>query len=179
LEQNKPPFKWRHYGRLSKVEELNFDGTLYATTIYSFDTLDQLTQTNQSGQLRTFDYDGHGRLIARTTPEQGTTTYTYNADGTMQKMTDARGASATYTYNNRHLPVGVTYGVTAGVVLFMIMVGFLNRYLVLFMPRRGAGMVVWGASQTLVAAVEQDRRRRIRRARSAILETPSMAMRNC
>ncbi|HEX7318020.1 MAG TPA: S8 family serine peptidase [Pyrinomonadaceae bacterium] len=102
-------------GRHVKTEEFNFDGTVYATTSYAYDALDQLTQINQAGQVRTFDYDGHGRLVSQTTPEQGTTTYAYNKDDTVQKLTDARGASATVVYNYRHQPTTVTYGVPAGV----------------------------------------------------------------
>jgi YD repeat-containing protein len=47
---------------------------------------------NQTGQLRTLAYDGHGRLQSRTTPEQGTTIFSYNVDDTTNVMTDARGA---------------------------------------------------------------------------------------
>jgi YD repeat-containing protein len=70
---------------------------------------------NQAGQLRTFGYDGHGRLQSRTTPEQGTTTFSYNQDDTINVMTDARGATTTFGYNPRHLVTGLTYGVPGGV----------------------------------------------------------------
>ncbi|MFN2533002.1 MAG: S8 family serine peptidase [Pyrinomonadaceae bacterium] len=104
------------FGRLAKVEEMNWDGTtVYATTTYSYNLRDQLTQSNQAGQLRSFDYDGHGRLWHRTTPEQGTTTFTYNQDDTTNVVTDARGATTTFGYNPRHLVTSLTYGVPAGV----------------------------------------------------------------
>jgi YD repeat-containing protein len=102
-------------GRLKKVEELNWDQSVYATTDYGYNARDQLTSINQAGQIRSFGYDGLGRLQARTTPEQGTTTYSYFADDTTQTVTDARGATTTFAYNNRHLVTGVTYGVPAGV----------------------------------------------------------------
>ncbi len=86
-------------GRLKQTEELNWDQSVYVTTTYAYNVLDQLTQINQGGQLRSFNYDGHGRLSARITPEQGTTTYTYNRDDTLNTVTDARGASQTFTYN--------------------------------------------------------------------------------
>jgi RHS repeat-associated protein len=100
-------------GRLVKVEELNYDATVYSTTNYTYDALDQLTEIDQAGLKRTFDYDGHGRLASRTTPEQGKTDYTYFADDAVQKVTDARGVTTTFAYNARHLPTTVTYNVTA------------------------------------------------------------------
>ena len=84
-----------------KVEELNWNTSVYATTSYTYNARNQLTQTNQAGQLRTFTYDNHGRLLTRTTPEQGTTTYGYNADDTVQTITDARNAVMTFSYNQR------------------------------------------------------------------------------
>ena len=100
-------------GRLVKVEELNYDGTVYSTANYSYDALDKLREIDQAGLKRTFDYDGHGRLASRTTPEQGKTDYAYFADDTVQKVTDARGVTTTFAYNARHLPTTVTYNVTA------------------------------------------------------------------
>jgi YD repeat-containing protein len=101
-------------GRLAKVEELNWDETVYSTTAYTYNVRDQLTQISQQGQLRTFEYDGHGRLSKRTTPEQGATAYAYNGDDTVSVKTDARGATSTYGYNARHLVTSLTYGVAAG-----------------------------------------------------------------
>jgi RHS repeat-associated protein len=102
-------------GRLVKVEELNWDTSVYSTTNYSYNVRDQITSINQAGQIRSFGYDGLGRLQSRTTPEQGTTTYSYFADDATQTITDARGATTTFAYNNRHLVTGITYGVPAGV----------------------------------------------------------------
>jgi RHS repeat-associated protein len=97
-------------GRLGTVEELNWSGSVYATTSYSYNARDQITQSNQAGQYRTFAYDGHGRLQSRTTPEQGTTSFSYNVDDTTNVMTDARGATTTYGYNAEHLVTSLTYG---------------------------------------------------------------------
>jgi RHS repeat-associated protein len=100
-------------GRLSKVEEMNWDGTsVYSTTSYSYNSLDRLTQVDQQGQVRTFNYDGYGRLWKRTTPEQGTTEYAYNGDGTVQWAKDARGAKTKFIYNGRHLPTSIEYDLT-------------------------------------------------------------------
>lgn len=103
------------FGRLVKVDELNWDQTVYATTNYTLNVRDQLVGINQVGQTRSFGFDGYGRVVTQTTPEQGTTTSTYFADGTTQTVTDARGATASYAYNGRHLVTGITYGVPAGV----------------------------------------------------------------
>ena len=103
-------------GRLAKVEELNADASVYGTTLYQYNVRDQLTQiTQHNSRIRSFDYDGHGRLWHRTTPEQGTTTYSYYGDDTLHTVEDARGATATYSYNGRHLVTAISYGVPAGV----------------------------------------------------------------
>lgn len=103
-------------GRLAKVEELNWDQSVYSTTTYAYNARDQIKSINQAGLApRTFVYDGFGRLSQRTTPEQGATYYSYNADDTTQTVTDARGATATFGYNNRHLVTSINYGVPAGV----------------------------------------------------------------
>jgi YD repeat-containing protein len=98
-------------GRLKEVQELYLDGTtVYASTSYSYDALDRLVKINQTGLERTFEYDGHGRLSKRTTPEQGQTTYLYNKDDTVQSVTEARGVVTTFAYNARHLPTAISYG---------------------------------------------------------------------
>ena len=102
-------------GRLVKVEELNWNTSVYATSNYTYNARNQITQTNQAGQLRTFTYDNHGRLLTRTTPEQGATTYAYNADDTVQTITDARNAVMTFSYNQRKLVTGITFTVPSGV----------------------------------------------------------------
>jgi YD repeat-containing protein len=100
------------FGRLKKVEEMNWDGqTVYSTTTYDYNARNQLTQINQQGQLRTLEYDGHGRLLKRTTPEQKATTYLYNKDDTTLSATDARGVTTSYIYNNRHLVQNVNYAI--------------------------------------------------------------------
>ncbi len=112
----KKVFKKDSLGRLKTVEEYTFGGAVYSTTAYTYDALDHLVGVNQAGQMRTFSYDGHGRLLTRTTPEQGASTYAYNKDDTVQKVTDARGATITFAYNYRRQPTSVTYGVPANVV---------------------------------------------------------------
>jgi len=100
------------FGRLKQVDELNWDQSPYATTIYTYNARDQITQSTQAGQVRTFEYDGHGRLWKRTTPEQGLTTLTYNQNDTLNQVKDARNVTQTFSYNNRKLLTGITYNVS-------------------------------------------------------------------
>jgi RHS repeat-associated protein len=101
-------------GRLAKVEELHINATLYSTTTYTYNMRDQIININQQGQVRTMEYDGHGRLWKRTTPEQGLTTYLYNKDDTTQSITDARGVTTSFVHSHRHLLKQVNYTVPTG-----------------------------------------------------------------
>jgi YD repeat-containing protein len=95
------------------LEELTWSQTVDSTTNYAYNARDQITTiTQQNDRVRTFNYDGLGRLQSRITPEQGTTTYTYFDDGLPQTITDARGAKATFTYNARHLVTNVAYDIS-------------------------------------------------------------------
>jgi RHS repeat-associated protein len=103
-------------GRLVKVTEQNpANGNLEWETIYSYDALDNLTQVNQGGQLRTFAYDAKGRLTSETTPEAGTATYTYTDFDAVSTRRDARGVITTYTYGDLNLLTGVSYNTVTGV----------------------------------------------------------------
>jgi len=127
-------------GRKWKIEVLNWDSSVYSTTVTVYNARDEITNMKQYAgsapadasstnaaascptptcQETTLIYDGYGRLQSRHMPEQnaGTATvYEYNADDTLHKATDARGASVTYTYNNgRHLVSGFTYNTPAGI----------------------------------------------------------------
>ena len=103
-------------GRLVKVTEQNpANGNLEWETSYSYDVLDNLTQTNQGGQLRTFVRDAKGRLVSETTPEAGKTEYTYTDFDAVSTRRDARGVVTTYTYGPLNLLTGVSYNNVTGV----------------------------------------------------------------
>ncbi|HKG48728.1 MAG TPA: S8 family serine peptidase [Pyrinomonadaceae bacterium] len=102
-------------GRLVKVEELNWNETVYSTTTYDYNGRDQITSINHAGQTRSLTYDGYGRPLTRTSPEQGTTTYTHYSNDLLQTITDSRGAVQVLYYNPRHLVTSTTYTVPSGV----------------------------------------------------------------
>lgn len=108
-------------GRLTKVEELDYNSAVYSTAVYTYNARDQVTNikhhqgTNGPYQERTFGYDGHGRLSSRTTPEQGTTNYSYYDDDTLHVLTDARGATQTFGYTERHLVNSIEFNAASGV----------------------------------------------------------------
>lgn len=69
---------------------------LNASTLYSYDGLDNLTAVNQSGKLRSFFYNGLGRLTRATNPETGSVNYSYDPVGNLVSKTDARGVITCY-----------------------------------------------------------------------------------
>jgi len=98
------------FGRLVKMTEQNpANGALEWETSYSYGALDNLTQINQGGQLRTFTHDAKGRLISETTPEAGKTEYTYTDFDEVKTRTDARGVVTTYTYGPLNMLTGMSY----------------------------------------------------------------------
>jgi hypothetical protein len=101
-------------GRQWKTETLNYDGTVYTTSVNVFNGRDQVTTARQYEgaeggavyQEALNYYDGHGRLEQTHAPQQDDgkfTAYTYYADDRPHTVTDARGATSVYTYNNRGL----------------------------------------------------------------------------
>jgi YD repeat-containing protein len=97
-------------GRLVKVKEQNpANGNLEWVTSYSYDVLNNLTQTDQGGQTRTFEYDAKGRLTKETTPEAGLISYDYWDFGAVKTRRDARGVITNYTYGELNLLREVRY----------------------------------------------------------------------
>jgi RHS repeat-associated protein len=101
-------------GRLVKMTEQNpANGALEWVTRYSYNALDNLTQVDQGGQLRTFEYDDKGRLVRETTPEGGPIDYTYTDFDAIKTSRDARGVLTTYTYGDLNLLTSVKYDTTS------------------------------------------------------------------
>jgi YD repeat-containing protein len=116
-------------GRTIQQESYDWDGDVYATSVNTYNTRDQITNTVQyagttsSGthQETTWSYDGHGRLSTSHRPEQFNstpsatyTTNTYNTDDSLASVTDGRGAVTNYSYNARGLLSGIGYSVPGG-----------------------------------------------------------------
>jgi len=114
-------------GRVSKKQILNSDGTVFYTTVNTYNARDQVTRVRQfkgagpapgdescpAGlcQETLTNYDGHSRVSFTKRPEQGAsgTTYSYYPDDMTRTITDSRRASALFTYNARHLTTNIAY----------------------------------------------------------------------
>lgn len=94
-------------GRVKTVDEmLEFPSTtVYATTSYGYDVLDDLTGVAQIQpsplvtQTRTYAYNSLKRLKQATNPESGTVNYTYDANSNLETEQDARSITVTYAYD--------------------------------------------------------------------------------
>lgn len=122
-------------GRTFKTETYNWNGTVYSTSLASFNERDQVLRSRQfegdtsstTFQDTTATFDGHGRMASSHRPEQRDssnnlkyTTYNYNADDSISSVTDGRGAVTNYTYENsggtplRPLLTGMSWSVPQG-----------------------------------------------------------------
>ncbi|MBC8030621.1 MAG: RHS repeat protein [Pyrinomonadaceae bacterium] len=117
-------------GRPWKTEILNFDNTVYASSVNSYNARDQVTSTKEyqgeatsdgscptgTCQETTVSHDGYGRVAFQHAPEQvsgGNTAYTYKADDSLWTVSDARGARVSYSYNGRKLLTGINHSAAA------------------------------------------------------------------
>jgi YD repeat-containing protein len=107
-------------GREYKTEVLNWDTSVYATTVDTFNTRSQITNTRQydgntsSSSYRdvTMTYDTHGRMETRHFPVEDSsahTIWTYNDDGSIHSTTDPRGVVTSFSYNARGLLDTISY----------------------------------------------------------------------
>lgn len=97
-------------GRLQQADELFEDETLYASTTYGYDALNNLIQVSQGpSQTRTLQYTSLSRLKTATNPENGTISYEYYANGNLKKKTDARGVVTQYAYDRMNRLIARSY----------------------------------------------------------------------
>src|SRR5262249_40235602 len=119
-------------GRLITVTELDSSGNLTQSTGYSYDLLDNLTQVNQGGQIRSLKYDALGRKLYEGIPEMSATIndgtgtmwsikYNYTSFNAILKATDPRGVEKHFMYDNLNRLIQIWYtglgGDDAGTVL--------------------------------------------------------------
>jgi len=113
-------------GRITKVLEPDNSGALTLETDITYDVLNKPLAITQKGgsansadwRVRSFTYDGLGRLTQMTAPESGTTIYNYTtAAGALCagdpslpcRITDARNITKTMTYDALNRLIGKTY----------------------------------------------------------------------
>ncbi|MCB9771318.1 MAG: VCBS repeat-containing protein [Candidatus Omnitrophica bacterium] len=99
------------FGRLIKKEEyLGADGrhavypaaafTLYATTLYTYDSKGNLIKTQDAkGNITTISYDALGRKTQMVDPDMGTWKYGYDVEGNLIWQEDAKGQRINFTYD--------------------------------------------------------------------------------
>ncbi len=108
------------FGRMVKVEEFTgtvASATVYATTQYAYDALDNLVMVTDTRQhTTTMRYDGLGRKTAMDDPDMGEWSYAYNPAGSLLEQTDARGCVITFEYDQFERLTGKSYGGAAGCV---------------------------------------------------------------
>jgi RHS repeat-associated protein len=105
------------FGRLIEVDEPDSSNNLTVGTCYKYDVLNNLTQTVQQSQTRTYTYDALSRLTTVSIPESGTTTFAYQ-NGTAFcsgnpaaacSKTDARSVTTNYAYDALNRLLSRTY----------------------------------------------------------------------
>src|SRR5262249_39483766 len=66
-------------GNTIETDEPDSSNNLNVNTCYTYDVLNDLTSVVQGSEMRTFVYDGLGRLTQEITPEAGTVVFSYIA----------------------------------------------------------------------------------------------------
>src|SRR5205807_2422036 len=95
-------------GRSIEADEPDSSNNLTLGTCYAYDVLNNLTQTVQGNQTRTYAYDGLSRETSESSPEAGTANFYYTTSGgalcsgnvkSVCRRTDARGVTTTLSYD--------------------------------------------------------------------------------
>ncbi|WP_026371041.1 RHS repeat-associated core domain-containing protein [Kallotenue papyrolyticum] len=91
------PWHWPEYACGGSFTEVWAND---ATTTYSYNALDLLTQvTDAHGNVTAMTYDALGRKIEMRDPDMGTWRYRYDANGNLTQQTDANGQTLTFRYD--------------------------------------------------------------------------------
>ncbi len=114
-------------GRTIEVDEPDSSGSLTIGTCHAYDALDNLTQTVQGSQTRTYTYDALSRKTSEVTPEAGTTNFYFTTSGgalcsgnprSPCRRIDARGITTTYNYDGMNRLISKTYSDSTPTVNF-------------------------------------------------------------
>jgi RHS repeat-associated protein len=105
------------FGRVVTVKEysetlpgINFALTPYATTQYSYDALDRLTDVWDEASNHThITYDALGRKTSMTDPDMGDWRYRYDAVGNLTAQIDAKRQAVNFYYDDLNRLLGKTY----------------------------------------------------------------------
>ncbi len=99
-------FTYDAFSRLQKAEEFTGSSpyTLYATTTYAYNPLDQLTTaTDTATSATSLTYDKLGRKLTMADPDLGTWSYSYSkAFGDITSETDAKAQTLDFVYDLLH-----------------------------------------------------------------------------
>jgi RHS repeat-associated protein len=108
-------------GRTIEADEADSSGNMTLGTCYAYDALNNLTQTVQGSQTRTYAYDMLSRKTSETTPEGGTTNFYYTTSGGALcsgnprlacRRSDARSITTTYAFDALNRLTSKTYSDT-------------------------------------------------------------------
>ena len=96
----KEEYYYDAFQRLVMVKEYNANWSLYATTTYGYDVLDNLKQVvDNSSNTITVNYDWLSRKTSMSDPDMGNWTYSYDNNGNLGNQTDAKGNSTIFFYD--------------------------------------------------------------------------------
>ena len=105
-------------GRTIEADEPDSSNNMTLGTCHAYDVLNDLTQTVQGSQTRTYAYDGLSRKTSESLPEAGTTNLYYTTSAgalcsgnpnAVCRQTDARTITTTYSFDARNRLVSKTY----------------------------------------------------------------------
>lgn len=102
-----------HYRSFADPEQKDLIGIeapdIYANVAIRRNTLGQIKEVEQSGKIRTYNYDTRYYLTSEVNPETGTTTYGRDGNGNMTSRAVGASGTAGFTYDNRNRPSTATY----------------------------------------------------------------------
>lgn len=91
------------FGRIVQVEEINFDQSVYSTTLYRYDLAGNLQWINpgKPGDDDTirFIHDSHGNMIRSNDPDRGNWCYEYDLNNSLALCGDGRNIETAYEYD--------------------------------------------------------------------------------